>query len=251
MDNKVVGIFLNDKQAHEFVKRMRSKGYKKEISVITKDTGNKSKGNKEENTALAMGNKDNTDYTQYPILEDRDDNKENLHGLGLAYADTGYLDFDRGKQVDKKLQRPGFVYNDEVYLDIEGRWGDLHRGDLGNEERTTVADYPEENNVATGTMVGGIAGGLTGLALSVGALAIPGIGPIIAAGPLAAVLSSAVVGGLTGALVDWGIPQEQSLDYEKKVEQGRVLVAVECSEDEMSAVSRYFQESGAQEVRFH
>jgi hypothetical protein len=83
---------------------------------------------------------------------------------------------------------------------------------------------------AKGAMGGGVLGGLVGLLTGVGALAIPGIGPIIAGGALASTLAGAGIGaaagGLIGALVGMGVPEENAKHFERGFEQGGVLVTV-------------------------
>lgn len=81
-----------------------------------------------------------------------------------------------------------------------------------------------------GSGAGGLLGGTLGLLAGIGTLAIPGIGPLIAAGPLLATLSGlaagAALGGLSGALIGMGIPENEARDYEGKLRAGNVLVAV-------------------------
>ncbi|MBT2687682.1 general stress protein [Bacillus sp. ISL-47] len=88
-----------------------------------------------------------------------------------------------------------------------------------------------EEGLATGAATGGVLGGLTGLLAGVGALAIPGIGPIVAAGPIAATLTGAAVGagagGIAGALIGMGIPEEEAHRYEADVKSGKILVLVD------------------------
>lgn len=84
---------------------------------------------------------------------------------------------------------------------------------------------------ATGALAGGALGGLGGVLAGLGALAIPGIGPIVAAGPIVAGLTGAAagagVGGLTGALIGMGIPEDEAQDYENRFNDGEILVLVE------------------------
>lgn len=88
-----------------------------------------------------------------------------------------------------------------------------------------------EEGLATGAATGGVLGGLTGLLAGVGALAIPGIGPIVAAGPIAATLTGAAVGagagGIAGALIGMGIPEEEANRYEEDVKSGKILVLID------------------------
>ena len=92
-----------------------------------------------------------------------------------------------------------------------------------------------EEGLAAGAATGGILGGLTGLLAGIGALAIPGIGPIVAAGPIAATLTGAAVGagagGLAGALIGMGIPEDEADRYEGYVKEGKILVVVERDEN--------------------
>ena len=118
---------------------------------------------------------------------------------------------------------------------------DNDRRDDDRRDRTETVD--DGDNKATGTTKGIIAGGTVGAIAGLGALLIPGIGPFIAAGALAealgaagsaAVVSGAVgatAGGLTGALVDYGIDREHAEFYEKRVREGGVFVAVDTSDN--------------------
>jgi hypothetical protein len=81
-----------------------------------------------------------------------------------------------------------------------------------------------------GVSTGGILGGLTGWLVGIGALAIPGLGPFIAAGPIMGLLGGAAlggtVGGLTGALIGMGVPEEKARQYETGIKQGHILITV-------------------------
>lgn len=113
--------------------------------------------------------------------------------------------------------------------------------DHDDDVNRTTAD--EGDDKASGTTKGLIAGGSLGAIAGLGALLIPGIGPFIAGGALvetlgvagsAALTSGAVgatAGGLTGALVDYGIDSEHAAHYEKKIREGGVFVAVDTSEN--------------------
>src|SRR3712207_2870332 len=101
-------------------------------------------------------------------------------------------------------------------------------------ETETIADETDTNFVegaATGAATGGALGGLGGVLAGMGALAIPGIGPLVAAGPIAAGLMGAAAGagagGLAGALIGIGIPDDEAEEYGRHVDEGRILVLVE------------------------
>ncbi|MNI54923.1 hypothetical protein D3C73_1098450 [compost metagenome] len=88
-------------------------------------------------------------------------------------------------------------------------------------------------------------GGVTGLLAGIGALAIPGIGPIIAAGPIAAALTGAVVGagtgGLVGGLIGLGIPEDEAASYDNYVDEGRILVMVDADDARADDVYTIFR----------
>lgn len=103
-----------------------------------------------------------------------------------------------------------------------------------------------------GTATGGAIGGAAGLLAGLGALAIPGMGPIVAAGPLAATLTGAVTGGLVGGLVDLGIPEERSRFYESRVREGDILAAVRSDDrSSIDMANRVMRDNGATNVEVH
>lgn len=104
-----------------------------------------------------------------------------------------------------------------------------------------------------GAGAGGVLGGTLGLLMGIGSLAIPGLGPFIAAGPLMAALSGAAagaaIGGLTGALVGMGIPEVEAKHYEGKLKGGNILMAVHTEDaEELSSIEDLMKESGAEHV---
>lgn len=103
------------------------------------------------------------------------------------------------------------------------------RNDLRAIDEETGTKAPE--GLAAGAATGGVLGGVTGLLAGVGALAIPGIGPILAAGPLAAAIAGMAVGagagGLVGGLVGLGIPENEAEEYQEYLNRGNILVLVD------------------------
>ena len=95
-----------------------------------------------------------------------------------------------------------------------------------------------------GAVSGGVLGGIVGLIAEAGLLAIPGIGPLVAAGPIATTLAGLGIGagggGIVGALVGVGIPEEQAKEYEKYLKDNKVIVLVEVNEENQSDVYRNF-----------
>ncbi|MEQ1752199.1 MAG: DUF3341 domain-containing protein, partial [Prosthecobacter sp.] len=90
----------------------------------------------------------------------------------------------------------------------------------------------------TGAGTGGVLGGALGWIAGIGALAIPGVGPFIAAGPIMAALSGAAigatVGGITGGLIGMGIPEFEAKRFEGKVKAGSSLISIHCDDSEES-----------------
>lgn len=116
-------------------------------------------------------------------------------------------------------------------------------------EKSTKA--PE--GTAAGVTAGGVVGGALGLLAGIGALAIPGIGPFIAAGPIMGALAGlgvgGAVGGLIGALVGMGIPEYEAKRYEGRMKEGGVLLSVHCStSDEITLAKDLLKTTGAEDI---
>jgi outer membrane lipoprotein SlyB len=107
------------------------------------------------------------------------------------------------------------------------------------------------SDISGGVATGGAIGGAAGLLAGVGALAIPGIGPLVAAGPIAAALSGAVTGGIAGGLIDWGIPEESGRRYEDRVKEGKIVAAVRSNDDKVEDAADILRRNGAYDVETH
>src|SRR5450759_2225338 len=110
---------------------------------------------------------------------------------------------------------------------------------------------PEGATVGGGT--GGAIGGTLGLLVGIGALAIPGLGPFIAAGPIMAALAGmgvgGAVGGLVGARVGMGIPEYEAIRYDGRVRQGGILVSVHCDDSEWGGRAKeILKQTGAEDI---
>lgn len=121
---------------------------------------------------------------------------------------------------------------------------------IANDADKKYASHVDQDmdDTAKGAGIGAALGGLGGLLVGLGALAIPGIGPVIAAGPLAAALAGAgigaVTGGIIGALVDLGIPEDSAHVYAESVRRGNVLVAVQTADERAADVTRIMERHG-------
>lgn len=159
-----------------------------------------------------------------------------VFGIVKTYSDA--------ELVVQELKRMRFGDNDisVLFPDQAGTRDFAH-------EKNTKA--PEGAMAGAGT--GGLAGGTLGLLAGLGALAIPGFGPLIAAGPLLAALSGAAVGaaagGMVGALVGMGIPEIEAKQYESKVKDGNILISVHTEDaKEVDLVKDLFKQLKVSDV---
>jgi hypothetical protein len=124
---------------------------------------------------------------------------------------------------------------------------------------TSTRTFAHEKNTkapegaATGVTAGGVLGGAIGLLAGIGALAIPGVGPFLAAGPIVAALAGlgvgGAVGGIVGALVGMGIPEYEARRYEGHVRNGGILLSVHCDTDpEIDAARDALTATGATDI---
>ncbi|USB33734.1 general stress protein [Paenibacillus sp. YPG26] len=120
-----------------------------------------------------------------------------------------------------------------------------------NEETGTKS--PE--GIAAGATAGGVLGGVTGLLAGLGALAVPGVGPILAAGPIAAALTGAALGagagGLAGGLVGLGVPEEQARVYDTRVNEGRILVLIDAEPYQMNGIYQAFRDHNSLNAHYY
>lgn len=126
-------------------------------------------------------------------------------------------------------------------------------------DKSATRDFAHEKNTkapegaVAGAGVGGVAGGTLGLLAGIGLLAIPGLGPFIAAGPIMASLSGmavgAAVGGIAGALIGMGVPEIEAKLYEGKVKDGNILISVHADDsDEVSRAKEIFESEHATDI---
>src|SRR4029079_13416360 len=126
-------------------------------------------------------------------------------------------------------------------------------------DKRGTKDFAHEHNTkapegaTTGAGAGGVVGGALGWLAGIGALAIPGVGPLIAAGPIMAALSGAavggVVGGITGALIGMGIPEYEAKRYEGRVKKGGILLSVHSDDSDWAArAKRILEQTGAEDI---
>ena len=163
--------------------------------------------------------------------------------------------FDEAQRVARDLIDDGFMESDINVIASNAR------GDYKNDARATTgvdtvagsgARTGEHSGAATGAVTGGVVGGAAGLAASLMSLTIPGIGPIIAAGPIVAMLTGAgvgaVAGGLIGGLTDLGVSREHAEYYSESVRRGGALVTVRADEARAERAADIMREHGAVDI---
>ena len=152
----------------------------------------------------------------------------------------------QAERIANRLKAAGFSGDDisVLFPDKEGT------RDFAHEQHTKA---PEA--AATGAGTGGVLGGALGWLVGIGSLAIPGVGPFIAAGPIMAALAGAAVGaaagGLAGALVGLGIPEYEAKRYEGKIRAGNVLISVHTDDgNEVNRAKEIFKREGAEDISY-
>ena len=129
----------------------------------------------------------------------------------------------------------------------------LYSQNAGNKDLTHEKNTKAPEGAATGAGSGAVVGGALGWLAGVGLLAIPGLGPFVAAGPLMALLSGVgvggAVGGVAGALIGAGIPEYEAKRYEGRIRKGGILLSVHCDDREWVKTAReILVQTGAEDV---
>jgi hypothetical protein len=124
---------------------------------------------------------------------------------------------------------------------------------LGTKQIGTEKSTKAPEGATAGASTGAVLGGALGLLAGIGALAIPGVGPLIAAGPIMAALAGlgvgGAVGGFTGALIGLGIPEFEAKRYEGRVAKGGILLSVHCdTSDEIKRAKDVMKAAGAEDI---
>lgn len=149
--------------------------------------------------------------------------------------------------VIENLKRSGYKDN-EISVVAKDRDKLDRIDDVADIDTNTSAT--DTSSAVGGAVVGGALGGIGALLVEFGVLAIPGVGPFLAAGPIAVTLAGLIaggaVGGIVGALVDSGIDEEDAREYEGFIERGDILIAVDEKADlDRDNVIRYYSENNS------
>ena len=170
----------------------------------------------------------------------------------MAKTIVGSFDsFEEAQEVVRDLQQRGFSRDDISVIanNATGKYSSLS-ADGGRTDTTTVSETGA--NTATGAAAGGVLGGAAGLVVGLMGLAIPGIGPIVAAGPIAAALAGAgvgaVAGGLIGGLTGVGVPEDDASYYAESVRRGGALVTVRADDSRADEAASAMRNHGAVDI---
>ena len=150
-----------------------------------------------------------------------------------------------GDAVDA-LQAAGFRNTDISVLFPENE---------GTKDFAVRKDTKAPEGTATGATTGAVIGGGLGWLAGIGALAIPGVGPLIAAGPIVAALTGVgvggAIGGITGALIGMGIPEYEAKRYEGKIREGNILISVHAEDAKQRTRAKdVFELAGADDISY-
>lgn len=171
--------------------------------------------------------------------------------LGLNRRAVGVFSTRRdAEHALNELHSSGFPMNK---VSVIARDADKQDDIAGVDVSDRVGNKADEG-AATGALTGGVLGGATGLLVGLGALAIPGVGPVLLAGEVATALATTLAGGaigaaagsLVGALVGLGIPEEQARVYNERVSRGEYLVIVDGNESEIARAETILTGRGIQ-----
>ena len=124
---------------------------------------------------------------------------------------------------------------------------------LGSKDLSHERASKAPEGAATGAGSGAVIGGTLGWLVGIGALAVPGLGPLVAAGPIVAALAGAgaggAVGGVTGALVGMGIPEYEAKRYEGRIRKGGILLSVHADDgDWTKRAKQILEQTGGQDI---
>jgi hypothetical protein len=158
--------------------------------------------------------------------------------------------FNEASSAARGLRDAGFLDNDVNVVANNASDSRIRTGDDTDDRTTRSRDAG--SGAATGAIAGGALGGAAGLAIGLMGLAIPGIGPILAAGPIAAALlgagAGAVAGGLIGGLTELGVPKAHAEYYAEAIRRGGALVTVRADESRVDEVEGILREHGAYDI---
>lgn len=166
---------------------------------------------------------------------------------------------DEASRAIERLRDLGYVKNDISVMAKDSNKVEEIENNTQSDVEVTEEGAKRGSNAGKGLGIGagtgGVLGGIDGLIAEIGLLAIPGIGVLAAAGPLATTLSGAAIGapggGLVGALTGAGIPKENAQEYEKYMKEGHVLLLVEVDEGRHNEIQTIFNDTNSVNTNYY
>jgi len=154
-----------------------------------------------------------------------------------------FNNYRNAESAAKQIKEKGLKTEDISIILKEDENGSDARGAQGN-----TIESKRNDDISDGVVTGGILGGLAGLLIGAGSLVVPGLGIIAAAGPIAGLISGAITGGVVGGLIDLGIPEEKSKEYEHHIKSGKVLFSMKSGDEKVDSISSVLKDCGAESV---
>lgn len=165
-----------------------------------------------------------------------------------ALQNAGFVEEDISVLLADPRAKRDTARSSDVWPSADDEMYPRKKTNVGYEKKTKTGD-----GAAIGATAGGLLGGTLGLLAGLGTLAIPGVGPFIAAGPLLAALSGSAIGGsvglIAGGLTGLGIPEYEAKRYEGRLKTGGILISVHCENAEaVDEAKKILEEQHAEDV---
>ena len=135
--------------------------------------------------------------------------------------------------------------------EVQGRAKDVKHEKYDEDGDGKLTKGKTRDNISDGVISGGALGGIAGFLAGAGTIAIPGLGILAAAGPVTGMLSGLAAGGLIGGLIDLGIPEPNSSEYESYIRNGKVLFTMKTGKDHTEEIVGVLRDKGAYKVEVH
>ena len=178
-----------------------------------------------------------------------------LQHEGFPVEHISFLVYDKDNQYTRKNARGELEINQEYFTNA--RDVDVQKDEMRTQRKKNFVAHEKHSKApegaATGAVAGGVIGGSLGLLAGLGALAIPGLGPFVAAGPIIAALSGSGIGGgvglLLGSLIGLGFPEYEAKKIEKRLQDGSILINVDTQDQtEAARAEQVLRNDGATNV---
>jgi len=156
--------------------------------------------------------------------------------------------FEKENEAINVINRLKEIGYDEDDITVVAKDDDL-MDRIDDETDVDTKSEGDDHKIATGAAIGGTFGGIATALPALGLLAIPGVGPILAAGPIAGILggviTGGIAGGIVGGLVKLGVREEKAEEYKRQIEQGKIIVLVENRDDMRDDVHETYRQNNS------